>query len=265
MKKTICLLLLTSVLGGCASYFIRKDCEKTNWYQHGHDVAMAGKRLDADDKVKQCQKVEAKMSWTELDTGFKAGMGTYCTDDNIFAVGKAGNPFSFEMCDGNSEKKMKARYSDGLRIFCTPGNAYRFGSGGGIYQNVCSKSEEEPFLTEYRKGRKVWLTAVIKEKELRRSQIDGEIGMLQSRRAGYVAQQSAIIVTPIIRSEQVYDPKTGTYHQQMTQTPDQAAIARRDSINNQINQVDYEIRTKNTERANLDNELSKMRTELATL
>jgi hypothetical protein len=265
MKKTMCWLLLAGLLAGCASYFKRKDCEKMNWYQHGYDVAMAGKRLDADDTIKQCQKVEAKMSFTELDTGFKAGMGTYCTDDNVYAVGKSGNLFSFDMCDGQSEKKMRARYSDGLRVFCTPASAYRFGASGGIYQNVCSKKEEEPWLTEYRKGRKIWLAAVIKEKELRRQQIQADINQLQRRRASYMNEQRSIISIPVVHREQIYDPKTGTYQEHVTQTPDEGAARHREQLSQQVNQIDYEIRGKTDEQSKLDTELSQMRTELATL
>ena len=33
---------------------------------------MAGQRLDADDTVKQCQRVEAKISFSDMDTGFCA-------------------------------------------------------------------------------------------------------------------------------------------------------------------------------------------------
>lgn len=226
---------------------------------------MSGKRLDADPFVKECQKVEAKMSFTELDTGFKAGMGTYCTQENIFSVGKAGKPFAFEMCDGESIKKMKAKHSDGLRIFCTPANAYRFGTTGDIYLNVCSKQEEEAFLTEYRKGRKVWLGAVIKEKEYKLQQLQAEISGLEGQRASVMAQQRMIIVVPIVKHEQVYDPKTGTYQERTTQQPDPVAQARRDQLDQQLRQVNGDISSKSREVTEVSNELSKMRTEMATL
>src|SRR5258708_940773 len=135
MSKNLCLrvsLCAGLTLSGCTSYFVRKDCEKTNWYQHGYDVAMSGRRLDADDFTKQCQKVEAKLSYTDIDTGFKAGMSKYCTGDNVFAVGKAGKKFSYDMCDGESERRMRAKYLEGIHLFCVAPNGFQFGSSGGI-------------------------------------------------------------------------------------------------------------------------------------
>ncbi len=265
MKRIISMAIAALFLGGCASYFKRQACEKANWYQHGFDVAMSGKRLDADGLVKECQKVEAKMSFAELDTGFKAGMGKYCTQDNIFAVGKAGDPFAFEMCDGESMKKMKAKYAEGLQVFCTPENAQRFGSAGGIYKNVCPKDKEEAWINEYRKGRKIWLTSVIREKEFKRQDIQGEIWSLQSKRNSLRAQANSIVAIPIIHREQVYDALTGTYHEQTTQQPDLDAQMRRDGLTNQANNVDLEISSRESELRTLNDEISKLRTELAAL
>lgn len=265
MKRLISCTLVALFASGCASYFKRKDCEKTNWYQHGFDVAMSGKRLDADDHIKQCQKVEAKMSFTEMDTGFKAGMGKYCTGDNVFAVGKAGKPFAYEMCDGESSKKMKARYTEGLNIFCTPSNAYRFGSSGGVYLEVCPKNVEEAWLTEYRKGRKIWLTAVIGEKEKEVQRLDGEIARLENNRRMLIFRQAAIPNQTIIHQEQVYNPTTGTYQQQTSQIPDTAAQAQRDQLSHEINTVDYEIGRTRQQKNALNTELSKMRTEVTAL
>lgn len=258
-------LTLICVLSGCASYFIRKDCEKTNWYQHGYNVAMSGKRLDADDKVKSCQKVEAKMSFSELDTGFKAGMAKYCTPDNVYMVGKAGNPFSYDMCDGESIKKMRVQYEKGLAEFCTPGNAYRFGTSGGIYQNVCPKKAEDAWLPEYRKGRKVWLAAVIDEKEREVRRLDGEIRSLENKRNLLTVQQASLSGRTTYKRQQVYDARTGTYHEQVTQEPDEAAKTQGEQLQNQISNVDYEIRKVKEQHETLSSEVSKLRTEMLTL
>lgn len=259
----ICTVLLMSA--GCASYFKRKECEKTNWYQHGHDVAMAGKRLDADDHVRECTKAEAKIGWTEMDTGFKAGMANYCTGDNVFAVGKAGRPFSYDMCDGESRKKMRARYTEGLRVFCTPSNAYRFGSSGGVYLEVCPKDSEEAWLTEYRKGRKIWLKAVIDEKEREVVRLDGEVRRLESQRQNLSFQQSSLANGTVARRERVFDPLTNTYKEVLTQSPDPQAQARSQQLSSDISSVNYQIQRTHDQQSALNNELGKMRTEMASL
>ena len=84
MSKMMSLLivLLTMQMFGCASYFKRKECEKINWFDHGQSVAMRGDRLNADKAVNECRKVEADISETQLDLGFKSGMQKYCDPTN---------------------------------------------------------------------------------------------------------------------------------------------------------------------------------------
>ena len=250
---------------GCASYFKRKECEKTNWFEHGQKVAMSGKRLDADPFVKECRKVEAEFSFTELDTGFKSGMAKYCTGDNVFQVGKAGKPFSYEMCDGESEKKMRARYTEGLRIFCTPGNAFRFGSSGGVYENVCPKNEEDEWLTEYRKGRKIWLKAVIEEKTREVARMDTEIQSLERQRSTLTYQQSALSSRKSRTVKRIYDPVTRTYREEVNEAQDDQTKQRQDQLGSEISNVNYQISSKRKAQTELNNELSKLRTEMATL
>ena len=258
-------LMMAFVLSGCASYFLRKDCEKTNWYQHGHDVAMAGKRLDADDYVKQCQRVEAKVGWGELDTGFKSGMARYCTPDNVFAVGKAGKPFVYDMCDGESERKMRVRYEAGLAEFCVPANGYRFGSAGGVYQNVCPRAVEEAWLTEYRRGRKIWLGAVIERKEREMANLAQEILGLRVREQTLTVEKTSLAGRTTIKSERVFDATTGTYREQVSQVPDEQANARGQQLTHEISNVRYEIQRVEGERARLSTEVGHMRTEMVAL
>ncbi|MGE4130997.1 MAG: DUF2799 domain-containing protein [Bdellovibrionales bacterium] len=262
----ICLLVGAALgLAGCASYFKRKECEKTNWYQHGYGVAMSGKRLDADDFVKQCQKVEAKMSFTELDTGFKAGMAKYCSADNVYDVGKAGNPFSYDMCDGESLRKMQVRYAEGLRVFCTPKNAYRFGSSGGIYQNVCPKEVESDWLAEYRKGRKIHLNAVIQVKQDEIRRLDQNVRDLESKRSRLAFEQRTMTMRYESRTERVYDLATNTYKEQTVSGPAEESRQRQDQLQNEIRSVDRQIDDVRRKQDGLNSEIDRMRTEMVTL
>lgn len=264
LRITLAILVLFG-LGGCASYFKRKECEKANMYQHGFDVAMAGKRLDADDFVKQCQKVEAKFSFTELDTGFKAGMAKYCTSDNVFQVGKSGKPFSYEMCDGESVKKMRARYEEGLKIFCVPANGYRFGSSGGIYLNVCPKDSEEKWLVEYRKGRKIWLVATIEETQREVDRLGNEIWSLEGQRSGLEFEKRHLDSRTTVHREQVYDSFSNRYEEKVTEVPDESARLRSQEISGEISDIDRRIWRLRSEQSEKNKELSKMRTEMVTL
>ncbi len=267
MRFKVWALLVVLAFGmvGCASYFKRKECEKTNWYQHGHDVAMSGKRLDADAFAKECQKVEAKMSWTDLDTGFKAGMGKYCTGDNVFDVGRAGKPFSFDMCDGENMAKMKARHREGILVFCTPKSAYHFGTTGGVYQNVCPKNLEADWLPEYRKGRKVYLSAVIVEKEREAQRLDGEIYRLESKLSQLRVEKLRTETQYERRTQRVFDGVTGTYKEQTVTGPSEEAKQRAQQIGQEISGVNSDISQTRRKRDDLNSEISKMRTEMIAL
>lgn len=267
MKLAQILLILvgSGLTLSCASYFKRKDCEKTNWFQYGHDVAMSGRRLDADTFVKECRKVEAQMSFSDLDTGFKAGMAKYCNNDNVYEVGKSGKPFSYDMCDGENMTKMKQRWAAGIRVFCTPSSAYRFGAGGGVYLNVCPKDTEDAWMAEYRKGRKIYLTSQIAEKEKEISRLDGEVSRLESKRTSLSQEQAMVANQTQFRTERVYDPKTGSYTERTIREQPQGAQMRSQQLSSDISSVNYQIESTRKKQRDLQEEISKMRTEVVAL
>lgn len=259
------LAILCLAAAGCTSYFTRKDCEKANWYQHGYDVAMSGKRLDADDYLKQCQKVNAQIGFGDADTGFKAGMAKYCTSDNIYTTGKEGKPFSYDLCDGESEHKMRDRYEAGLRVFCVPDNGYHYGATGSVYQNVCPKETEAAWLVQYRRGRKVYLAGMIQQKEQEQQQLNSEISSLEAERSSLAAQQSLYMNQTTVHHERTYDAATNSYRENDTVVPDENAKTQSQELGNQISNIDFQIQSSRQKQTALDEEVGKMRTEMISL
>lgn len=47
---------------------------------------------------------------------------------------------------------------EGLKIFCQPSEAYRYGLNGGNYQGVCPEEYEAAFLTAYEEGKRFYDT-----------------------------------------------------------------------------------------------------------
>jgi hypothetical protein len=154
------LLLVASVisLASCASYLKRKECEKTNWFEHGKQVAMRGSWLNADPLLNECRKVEAEISETQVDLGFKNGVSVYCTAAKAEQIGKSGDLYSRDICEGPSINSLLAAFKKGQNDYCQKSNGYNAGISGKKYQNVCSADQEKGFLPEYRKGRKSYLT-----------------------------------------------------------------------------------------------------------
>lgn len=258
-------LAVSFTLAGCASYFKRKECEKTNWFQHGYDVAMAGRRLDADDLAKQCQKAEAQMSFSDMDTGFKAGMAKYCSTENVFQVGKAGKQFSYDMCDGESIKNLRARHDDGVKIFCQRELGYHFGASGALYQNVCPKNLEGTWLPEYRRGRKVYLQMMVEEKSRSLSLLEEQNKSLEAQRMRLTLQRSHLQARTVAVVENVTDPATGRVHQQTKIVPDPQTQRVADELDNSIFKLESELASNRRKQEQFNKEVVEMRAEILAL
>ncbi|MEQ1877753.1 MAG: DUF2799 domain-containing protein [Bdellovibrionia bacterium] len=169
------------LLLSCASA-LKKQCEGTNWFQHGYNVAMSGKRLTGDQFSGQCEKEGVHPNANQLDVGFKAGMANYCKEEIVYATGKEGQFFSDDFCDPGMLRVLRAKHAQGVAEFCETDNGYAFGASGKTYNQICPKTQEKPFLVQYRKGRKVFLSNEISRREKQIVDLDGEIATLSSQR-----------------------------------------------------------------------------------
>ncbi len=258
--KHLFLILLVGSLTSCASYFKRKECEKTNWHDHGYRVAMSGKRLDADDFIKECQKVEAQFSFQEADLGFKEGMSKYCSLDGVFESGRAGKPFNFQMCDGLPMKAMKSRFLEGTRIYCRVENGYPVGAMGATYENVCPKDMESDFLKEYRRGRKTYLTTVIAEKEKELTYLERDIG---SRR--HEADRVSWELERLERNVRRLEDDLAN-DQKKDENPNLRSLrSRRDRLSEDQRRLRQESNRDETRIRRIRDEIQKMRIELGAL
>ena len=177
MFRTLFFASLITLLSSCASYFVRKDCEKQNWYQVGFDAAMRGDRIANDSIVSQCRKAGAEMSEPQLDLGWKAGSSRYCQPDAVFLTGKNGDLFNTEFCEAGQLDRLRKKHADGILAYCKNGAAA--GLGGKKYKNVCSADTEKTFLPDYRAGRKKYLSSLVANVEKKRRDVSIEIDKLE--------------------------------------------------------------------------------------
>lgn len=258
--KLVLMMLLAGSLTACASYFKRKQCEKTNWHDHGYNVAMSGKRLDADDFIKECQRVEAQFSFQEADQGFKDGMGKYCSLDGAFESGRVGKPFNFQMCDGLPMRSMKARFLEGTKIYCQTDNGYPVGASGASYENVCPKDMELSFLKEFRKGRKTYLGTFISEKEKEMADLQRDIDRREheERRVRWDLERVERDVRRI-EADLGKDPKKDM-------NPNLRSMrSRRDRLSDDQRRLRQDSQRDESKVRNLREEIQKMRIEMETL
>lgn len=174
------LLFLAFNLISCASYFKRKDCESTNWFEYGQNIALEGRRLTGDKFISECYNAEADVAESDLDRGFKSGLEKYCQPETVFQIGKNGNFFSTEMCTGQGVSTLLSKHRAGVGEYCVKSNGYAAGTKGKAYNKICPADLETSFLPEFNRGRKRYLGAVIAENQKEINQAERELGRLQS-------------------------------------------------------------------------------------
>lgn len=235
----ISFLLTTS----CTSYFVRKDCEKLNWYQVGYDAALRGERISNDSQVNQCRKVEAEISESQLDLGFKAGMGRYCQADGAYQTGRAGDTFNSEFCDPNQLSLLTQKHKEGLTAYCNDGMSA--GTSGKKYKNVCPPNLEKGFLPEYKKGRKKYLSGLVMTNEEKLTANQQEVIRLQFDKNSY--ERRLMLLPAAVAGK-----------------PDNYA-SERSSLSNQVGSLNSQIYQKNAQIQKWRDENALYKQEMITL
>lgn len=258
---TIFFFLGSALLFSSCASLIKKSCESKNWYQHGYDLAMQGKRPAGDTMVEQCKKVET-ISESDLDRGFKAGMWDYCKPEIVRNKGKDGEYFNFDFCDPGQLSVLKQTHMNGIKEYCATDNGFTAGAKGKPYNNICPKTYEKSFIKEFNKGRKSYLNAKAKENH---SRIDD----LEKRNADLVQQkmqtqiQLSYLPPPQIIKERTLNPVTNSWEER-SRTEDASSFKRMELESN-IRSFDQRINDQKTESEKLKNETYEIEREAATL
>lgn len=256
-------LVLTQV--GCASYFTRKNCESTNWFEYGKNVAMQGRRLSGDQFVGECRKVEAEINEADLDRGFKQGMATYCLPQTVFDLGKSGEFFSSDMCDGENPRMLTERHKAGVLEYCRKGNGYSAGAKGKPYNRICPKELETAFLPEFNRGRKKYLAVMVSENEKRIYDIDREILNLERERNMRSLEAQRLQLPTGLAVERRYDPATGTMREQVVQQLSEDQKRQAEDMRNRVQSLDNQINSKRNEQVNIREKNRQIQLEIVAL
>ena len=257
LSNGILLLSLTLLLSSCASYFKRKECEKVNWHEHGKKIAMQGQWLSSNDYVKQCEKAEANIDYGALDTGFKSGRSTYCEPGTVHATGREGKHFNPQMCDGSDIDKLQIQHKTGVRIFCTPDNAFRVAATGWVYNNICPKDLEKVFLVDYHKGRKIYLQGVIEEKTVEMAAANDEIQQIKQQVSRLNHQLAKLPIPPNRPRNLAKKQKEAPEIIQLRST--------RNRLRREINGSNRKVSKLNTKKQTLRKEIAALKRERAAL
>lgn len=263
MKKSLLLVACAfSVffLTSCANWLTRQECKKVNWYQHGYDAAMGGRRLSGDPMIDKCRAADFDLPEGELDVGFKSGMSNYCKPEIVYTTGKKGDFFNTDMCDPGQANFLKSRHAEGVKDYCS--NGYAAGSSGKAYQNICPANLEKAFMPDYKRGRKAFLSARLGNAERDIKDLDERVQSLERDRTNLSFQRNMLPPAREVR-ERVYNAATGTSIEQSR--IDDPSSLRRNQLDNEINGISVRIQDARTSQEALRKQISADRLELATL
>ena len=250
---------LLFVLPGCASA-LKKQCEATNWYDHGISVAMSGKYPASDTFVQQCHKEEAHMDESQLSQGFQAGRARYCTLEGSLNTGKQGYPLNIELCDGANIGKLKEQHVAGIKVFCQSTNGFPVGSSGRVYDGACPKDLEPAFMKEYRRGRRGYLQNEVALKEQKIIQLEREQGELE--REGYELQNRMnTLVTEQLFRERAMAGATEDERRRDRSNYDW----RRSDLSREMSSKRSQMESKRHERSQLHGEIETLKREIQAL
>lgn len=254
-------LISTSILMSSCTSALKKQCESTNWFEHGYAVAMSGKPLNSDDLSRNCKKEDYPISESQLDLGFKAGMANYCKPEIVFETGKKGEKLNLEFCNPSEERKLTAKHQEGVAVFCDPSNGYPVGTSGRLYNNICPKNLEKPFLKEFTRGRKVYLAQSILEKEAQVNDLESSVSHHESEKNRLMLELATLPSGSVTTRQSVYDPNTRSYHEQTVTQADPNTESRRNSLKWDIDRENSSIRDIRSKQSTLRAQILEMKRE----
>lgn len=244
-------------LTGCSSCMIKAECEKVNWFEHGKNLAMQGKRVTGDQMVEKCKKVEV-ISESQLDLGFKSGREQYCTPQATYAIGRGGDLFNEDMCDTSQLNALKNRHREGILAYCDVKNAEGAGASGKVYQNVCPKNMEAGFLPLYKKGRIKYLQEVINFNNRSMANLNTKVFSLNSQLASTNSQLYSLPQPTTVRRQE-YDNLTKQYVTK--EEISDPYSSQRDRLNSEASNLSQEISSARREIETLQNQNQKLEVE----
>jgi hypothetical protein len=148
---TLAMLWLAGTLAGCAS-MSKKDCENADWRTIGYNDGARGIYFtNLDSYRKRCSEYQIAPDGNAYQAGWNQGIRSYCTSDNGYRAGVAGQAFQ-NICPADVAPGYRVGWQQGIRQYCTPDNGLRQGLAGYPYRGVCPADIAIDFQNRYRLG-----------------------------------------------------------------------------------------------------------------
>ena len=116
LKLFVKMLLLSSLLGGCAS-MDKSECLVADWYTVGYEDGSLGKaNTSISEYRKDCAKHHVVPNLDAYRNGHYEGSKQFCNERNGFAVGNSGRTYK-RSCPQDLEDAFLLGYKDGQNLY----------------------------------------------------------------------------------------------------------------------------------------------------
>jgi len=149
MKNALFLVIVTSLLGGCASRWNEKTCTETNFSQLGFQEGSAGKSSRINSYNQACFKKKVQIPMDEYTEGHQKGLKAFCSPAKGMSDGSRGNQMVNNCTSINAYTQA---HRNGLKTFCTTAKGVQDGFAMKSELILCTSFSA--YTIGYKKGKK---------------------------------------------------------------------------------------------------------------
>ncbi len=268
--KIITLILSTVFLSGCgiSSYFTKKSCTNTNWFEAGKKTALSAQRIDSNHMYNKCKSKGYFVNDADIDRGFKAGVAIYCDPQEAYTRGRNAKPNRAvkDFCEPNAVRQILSEYNRGVKDFCQKSAGYQFATEGNEYPTgFCPQSLEKRFLSGYNKGRITYLKSAIIENESRFYSIDSEISELEGEKSDHLREMAYLPRQAQYVKKSVYNTETGQYETITVANENNAATERYQDLDDKVKRIESKVRSLKSDKNKINQNNAHYKKEIMRL
>lgn len=180
--KSVALLSIVGVvagLSGCVPHLSREQCLSMNWYQIGFQDGSHGlNQRDLQKDIQDCAQFQLSVDQKGYLRGWQAGVRHYCQPAIAYRLGTSGQYYN-DICPSDLAPKFKQAWRRGLVKYCVPDTAYNLGRAGKPMPAFCAPDTNVKFRNAYDDGRRVYSTISGTQAEL--NKVNSQIADLNNQ------------------------------------------------------------------------------------
>ncbi len=155
--KHISFVALASLtLASCTPHLTQQQCHSMNWRQMGYADGSQGRvQRNLQSMVTDCAKFNITINSQGYRKGWRAGTREFCQPSVAFKMGTEGKTYN-DICPAHLAAAFNHAWHRGLRKYCIPSTGYNLGRSGHLFPNFCAPARAVAFRNAYDRGYRVY-------------------------------------------------------------------------------------------------------------